>query len=152
MVHGDDKGMVMPPRVAPLQVIIIPIVYKEENRPETIDRCHQIASDLAKVGVRAKVDDRENYTPGWKYNFWEMKGVCVRMEIGPRDMKDCSARLVQRFDAARSDHQWSDLTTTIPQMLDEIHTKMLQNAKTRLDRSLVKVKNQQTHLNHISIT
>lgn len=139
MIHGDDKGMVLPPRCAPIQVIVIPIIYKDESENEMIQRCNLIVDDLAKVGVRAKVDDRENYTPGWKYNDWETKGVCLRMELGPRDMKNQTVRLVQRYSGVKSDHLWSELATTVPSMLEEIHREMLQNARNTLEKSIVKV-------------
>lgn len=139
MVHGDDKGMVMPPRVAPVQVAIIPIIYKEAQTEDLLKRCHTIADQLTEVGIRVKVDDRDNYTAGWKYNDWETKGVCLRMEIGPKDMKAQSARLVRRDTNDKSDHPWNTLPTVIPELLKTIHTSMLAKAKKQLEDSIVKI-------------
>ncbi|XP_055388345.1 LOW QUALITY PROTEIN: uncharacterized protein LOC129616798 [Condylostylus longicornis] len=139
MIHGDDKGMVMPPRCAPVQVVIVPIVYKEACSIEMIERCNKIAESLTEIGVRVKVDDRDNYTPGWKYNDWETKGVCIRMEIGPRDMKSETARLVKRHNGDKSDHRWSELVAVVPTMLEDIHNAMFKKAKDSLDGSITKV-------------
>lgn len=139
MIHGDDKGMVMPPRCSPLHVIIVPIIYKDESAPELLERCELLAKDLTKLGVRVKVDDRDNYTPGWKYNEWEVKGVCIRMEIGPRDMKNETARLVRRDTSDKSDHKWDELASVIPAMLEDMHKSMLHKARTKLESSIVKV-------------
>lgn len=128
----------MPPRCAPLQVVIIPIVYKE-NTDEVLDRCAALVKELKNVGVRTKLDDRENYTPGWKYNHWEMRGVCIRIEIGPRDLKNETARLVRRDTNAKTDHHWSELATAVPAMLEDIHHSMLNKARHNLETSIVKV-------------
>ena len=93
MVHGDDKGLVLPPRIAPVQVVIVLIPYRD---PEVTARqnvmCAEIEATLKAAGVRVKWDDRENYNPGWKYNFWELKGVPMRLEVGPKDVEKRQVR------------------------------------------------------------
>jgi prolyl-tRNA synthetase len=88
MVHGDERGLVMPPRVAPIQAVILPIAAHKEGVAEGAQGIYQA---LLKAGIRAKLDDREGYSAGWKFNEWEMKGVPLRIEIGPRDLKTGSS-------------------------------------------------------------
>ena len=86
MVHGDDKGLVLPPKVAALQVIVIPVPYKDADTQGIFDACVATVATLSDAGIRAEADLRDNYSPGWKYSNWEMKGVPLRIEIGPRDL------------------------------------------------------------------
>merc|ERR1711973_831118 len=89
--HADNNGLVLPPRVACIQVVIVPCGLtnnlKEEDRKALYDECKQYEQQLKEAGVRIKADLRENYSPGWKYNHWELKGVPIRLEVGPRDVK-----------------------------------------------------------------
>ncbi|GIL59364.1 hypothetical protein Vafri_14248 [Volvox africanus] len=87
MTHGDDKGLRLPPRVAPIQAVIIPIVKKEEDRVPVNEAAQRLADAAKAAGIRVKVDADERQTPGWKYNHWEMRGVPVRVEVGPRDVQ-----------------------------------------------------------------
>ena len=87
MVHSDDKGLVLPPRVAPLQVVVIPISYGKDSLVLQQKACANLVAGLEGAGVRVRLDDRENYNPGWKYNFWELKGVPLRIELGPKDFE-----------------------------------------------------------------
>jgi len=139
MVHGDDKGIVLPPKVAQIQVVILPITYNEEEAEAHSKKCDEIKGLLAARGIRCHVDDRRNYTPGWKFNHWEVKGVCIRMELGPRDMKLETVRLVRRDTGERSDVPWSQLTTAIPKLLEDIHLSMFTKAKKKYDESIIKV-------------
>ena len=86
MVHGDDKGLVLPPKVAAVQVIVIPVPYKDADTDGIIKACEATVETLTKSGFRAEADLRENYSPGWKYSNWELKGVPLRIEIGPKDL------------------------------------------------------------------
>ena len=94
-IHGDDNGLILPPAVSPIQFAIVPI-YKDENKKEVLSFAKKVATKLK--GFRVEFDDREDYTPGWKYNEWEMKGVPFRIEVGPRDMKKNQAMFVRRID------------------------------------------------------
>ena len=86
MVHGDDRGLVLPPKVASVQVIVIPVPYKDADTQAIFDACSATVASLSEAGIRAKADSRDNYSPGWKYSHWEMKGVPLRIEIGPKDL------------------------------------------------------------------
>lgn len=86
MVHGDDKGLVLPPKVASVQVIVIPVPYKDADTQGIFDACSATVNTLNEAGIRAESDSRDNYSPGWKYSNWEMKGVPLRIEIGPKDL------------------------------------------------------------------
>lgn len=86
MVHGDDKGLVLPPRVAPVQVVIIHIPSKDFDTKVLVDACRKTAEELRAVDIRVEEDYRDNYSPGWKFSHWELKGVPIRIEIGPRDV------------------------------------------------------------------
>lgn len=87
MAHSDDKGLVCPPKLAPIQVVFIPIGRDDETRAKTIGACEAIASVLRQQGIRVKIDSREKESPGFKYNYWELRGVPARVEIGPRDLE-----------------------------------------------------------------
>lgn len=87
MVHGDDKGLVLPPRIARYQVVIIPVLYKGKNEDLIQAKCKAILEQLKEKGIRVHLDDRDVYTPGWKFNHWELKGVPIRLEMGPKDFE-----------------------------------------------------------------
>jgi prolyl-tRNA synthetase len=98
MTHGDNRGLVLPPKMAPTQVVIIPIANKKANVNETVDK---VAAELKSKGISVEIDDRDNYSPGWKFNEWEMKGVPVRIEIGPRDIENNNAVVFRRDTLAK---------------------------------------------------
>lgn len=139
MVHGDDTGMVMPPKVAPLQVVLIPIVYKNDDVAKLQIYCADIIERLNKINIRAELDDRDNYKPGWKYNHWEIRGVCIRMEIGPRDVNSNTVRLVRRDRHEKVDVANCELEKAIPDMLNDMHEAMLAKARANLQNSIVQV-------------
>ncbi|KAK3182698.1 hypothetical protein Dsin_029984 [Dipteronia sinensis] len=103
MVHGDEKGLVLPPKVAKWQVIVIPVPYRDANTQEIFDACAATVKTLRKAGIRAEVDKRDHYTPGWKYSYWEMKGVPLRVEIGPKDLANNQVRAVRRDNGVKMD-------------------------------------------------
>lgn len=86
MTHGDDKGLVLPPKVASIQVIVIPVPFKDADTSEISEACVAVKSALHEAGIRAKEDLSDKYSPGWKYSKWEMRGVPLRIEIGPKDL------------------------------------------------------------------
>ncbi len=137
MVHGDDKGLVLPPRVAQLQVVVIPtgITAKtsDEMREKLYDEADRIAKELVKVGVKAKADLREGYTPGFKYNDWELKGVPIRLELGPKDLDKAVAVAVRRDTAAKASLALGELNASIPALLETIQADMLAKAKASFD-------------------
>jgi prolyl-tRNA synthetase len=139
MVHGDDTGLVLPPRVAPLQVVIVPIVSKHCPLSTLSSYCDEILKSLEDRDVRCKLDDRDIYNPGWKYAHWEQKGVPIRIEVGPRDLENRQVRMVVRFGGEKIDVNFDDLGPSIIAKLDEVQSKMLSRAKEFRDDHLVKV-------------
>ncbi|CAM9162431.1 unnamed protein product [Chrysoparadoxa australica] len=140
MCHGDNQGLVLPPRVAPLQAVVVPIVSKSCPIDKLRDYMDKVKATLKKVGVRVKVDDRMNYTPGWKYNHWEQKGVPLRLEVGPRDMEKNSVMAVRRYDGVKESIAESELATVIPAMLDSIQQALFDRAKADRDSHLTHVR------------
>ena len=130
MVHGDDNGLVLPPFVAPIQVIIVPVRQQEAGVLET---CSSIAKKLKEKGIRAKVDDDPKKTPGWKFSEYEMKGVPLRIEVGPRDLANGEAVLVRRVDGEKQLAKIETIENEIPNMLTSIHETMYQKAKAFLE-------------------
>jgi len=139
MVHGDDTGLVLPPRIAPLQAVIVPIVSKKMTMADVTPHCKEILQSLLDVGIRAKFDDRDTYNPGWKYNHWEQKGVPVRIEVGPRDIEAKQARMVVRSTGDKTDHATADLAQVVKDRLAFIQTDMLERARAVRDSHLVRV-------------
>ena len=95
MVHGDDKGLIMPPRLAPHQVVIVPIFRTDDEKAKVMEAVNRIRAELAAAEVRVKVDERDE-SPGFKYNDWEMRGVPLRLEVGPKDVEKGTAALARR--------------------------------------------------------
>ena len=96
MVHSDDQGLVLPPKVAQTQVVIIPIIKKDDNEKEIIDQAKKVADELKQAGVRVQLDDRPNYNPGFKFNHWELRGVPIRLELGNKDFAAQEMRMCKR--------------------------------------------------------
>ena len=126
MVHGDKSGLILPPRLAPYQVVVVPIWRKEAEKSAVLEQVTRIQSML-KGKVRVKVDSSEN-TPGWKFNEWEMRGVPVRLEIGPRDVQNNSVMLVRRDNRAKESVSVDALETRLPLLLDEVQKALFQRA------------------------
>lgn len=136
MVHGDDKGLVLPPRVANVQVILIPAgAPKGDEKQGIVDRINELADKLRKAGIRAKTDLRTHQKPGWKYNHWEQKGVPIRLEVGPKDFQSGGCVLVRRDNAQKvffKDASANDFTSQVSDVLEDIHTCMFNKAKAEL--------------------
>jgi prolyl-tRNA synthetase len=131
MTHGDDKGLVMPPRLAPYQVVIVPIYRQEEEKTAVNEAVERIVATLKGAHIRIKVDDRDNLSPGYKFNDWELRGVPVRIEIGPRDVANNSAALARRDQPGREGKQFvsqDGLAERVTALLEEIHQAMLDKA------------------------
>lgn len=139
MVHGDDMGLVLPPRIAPLQVVIVPIVSKKCTIEDVSPYCEDILKNLVDTGIRAKFDDRTMYNPGWKYNHWEQKGVPIRIEVGPRDIEQKQARVVVRFNNEKFDVGTDVLASTVKGRLETIQSDMFEKAKESRDNHLVRI-------------
>ncbi|CAN6452684.1 unnamed protein product [Victoria cruziana] len=137
MVHGDDKGLVVPPKVASLQVIVIPVPYKDADTQGILDACSETVTALRAAGFCAEADIRDNYSPGWKYSDWEMKGVPLRIEIGPRDLANNQVRTVRRDTSAKKDIPRHKLVEDVRTILDDIQQSMYQTAKQKRDACIV---------------
>lgn len=124
MVHGDDNGLVLPPKVAPIQVVIIPVAQKV---PGVLDKAREYKEMLKKAGIRVKLDDSD-HTPGWKYAEYEMKGVPVRLEVGPRDIENKVVVLAKRNTGEKKTVNESDILSTVTSLFNEIHKEMYQKA------------------------
>lgn len=140
MVHGDDKGLVLPPRVAPIQVVVVPIPFKNQDEVEEIfAKADEIVAKLTDAGVRIEADKRRVYTPGWKYNHWELKGVPLRFEVGPKDIAKKQVRVVRRDNGAKEDIPEAELATRIPALLEQIQQDMLERATAERDSHIREV-------------
>ena len=137
MVHGDDNGLVLPPEVAPIQVVIVPIRQQAEG---ILEKCDEIARKLRSVGIRVKVDVSE-HTPGWKFAEWEMKGVPLRLELGPRDLAEGKVALSKRYNGEKLVGAIEDVEAEIPALLKAIQEEMYQKALAFLQTKIVDVEN-----------
>src|SRR6185436_25222 len=127
MTHGDDNGLILPPRVAPHQVVIVPI--PRGNWQETVlPRAKEIQADLMRHGVRVMLDARDEYTPGWKFAEWELRGVPLRLEIGPKDIEKSQVMLARRDTREKLPTPMDGLTATVVRLLDEIQKALYDRA------------------------
>ncbi|KAI8911957.1 hypothetical protein DFJ77DRAFT_83785 [Powellomyces hirtus] len=143
MIHGDDKGLVLPPRVASIQAVVIPVGITakttQEERKALAAKAEELVKILHKGGIRAKSDTRDNYTPGWKYNHWELKGVPVRLEIGPKDLANNSTRAVVRHNGTSQNISLATLVPDLTTLLDTIQSSMFAKAKQQRDAQTVRL-------------
>ena len=140
MAHGDDKGLVLPPKVAPMQVVIIPIYKNENDKENVITKVNEIANSLELRNIRIHIDSREELTPGYKFNDWELKGVPLRIEIGPKDIENQSMVLAKRYNLEKM-KMGLDEVEKIVTILDEIQTEMLKKAKTEAAGNTIDIEN-----------
>lgn len=127
-IHGDDKGLVLPPSVAPLMAVIIPIYFKGSDE-KVKEKALSVKKLLESRCISSKVDDREQHTPGWKYNYWELKGVPIRIEIGPRDIEKKQAILVRRDTGEKITVKESELVEKIFTLSKEIQANLIKRAE-----------------------
>jgi prolyl-tRNA synthetase len=127
MTHGDDKGLLMPPRIAPIQVVIVPIFRKDEEKVRVLEAAQKLQTALD--AFRVEIDAREGLTPGFKYNDWEMRGVPIRVEIGPRDIDKGTVVLVRRDTGAKEFVPMAELAAKVKETLDSIHDTLYARAK-----------------------
>jgi prolyl-tRNA synthetase len=139
MLHGDDKGLIIPPGIAPIQIVIVPIYYKEEKNDAVSAKCRQMFESLTKSGFAVHLDLREQYTPGWKFNEWELKGVPLRMEIGPRDIEGRQVTLVRRDNSQKVAVEEQNVVAKISETLENIQTQLATAAKSTMNRFISQV-------------
>jgi prolyl-tRNA synthetase len=128
LVHGDEKGLRLPPRLAPIQAVIVPIGKSDEEKAMVSEASHRVAADLRAAGIRVHLDDRDQYTPGFKYNEWELKGVPLRLEIGPRDVKDNATMAARRDAPGKTKLSLDGLAAEVTKLLDAIQDGLYQQA------------------------
>ena len=124
MVHGDDRGLVLPPKIAPIQVVILPIAM---HKAGVLEKADELFASLKAAGLRVKVDDSDQ-SAGWKFNQWEMKGVPLRLEVGPKDIENNQVVLVRRDNHEKLFVSMDNLADTVNDLLDTVHTSMLNRA------------------------
>ena len=139
MTHGDDKGLVLPPKIAPIQVVIIPIYYSDDEKDNVLQKATQIKDSLSKINLRVHLDDREQLTPGFKFNDWVMKGIPIRIEIGPKDIAKNQVVLVRRHNQAKTSIDMDSSSEKISSELKNIQKEMFDAAKKILDERVVRV-------------
>lgn len=132
MVHGDDRGLVLPPKIAPTQVVLIPI-GPAKTREQVLEKTDELYAALKAAGIRVKVDDNPDQSPGWKFNEYEMRGVPLRIEFGPRDMEKGQAILARRVDGEKKAIPLDNLVEMVEKELDVVQTLMYKLAKERMD-------------------
>ena len=129
MVHSDDEGLVVPPKLAPIQVVLVPIYRKDEERTVVLDELDRIAAELKKVGVRIKVDDRDTHKPGFKFAEWEQKGVPIRLALGPRDLQNGSIELARRDTKTKEILPSDGIVEVIQEKLITMQQDLFERAK-----------------------
>ena len=133
MAHGDGRGLVIPPVVAPVQVVIVPIAVKKAG---VLEKCAEVKAALEKAGVRVVLDDTDN-SPGWKFNEWEMKGVPLRIELGPRDIEAGKALIFRRDTLGKTEYSLDGIEQSVKELLDTVQKEMLESARARRDGRIV---------------
>lgn len=136
MTHGDNRGLILPPGIAPTQVVIVPIASHKEG---VLDKANELYDSL-KDNFRVELDDRENYSPGWKFNEWEMKGAPIRIEIGPRDIENNQAMLFRRDELEKEAVSLDNLEEAVGKLLKDINNNLLYKAKKMRDEKTYTVK------------
>ncbi|XP_030303643.1 bifunctional glutamate/proline--tRNA ligase isoform X3 [Calypte anna] len=145
MIHGDNMGLVLPPRVACVQVVIIPCgitnTLSEEDKDALLKKCNEYHKRLLSVNIRVRADLRDNYSPGWKFNHWELKGVPVRVEVGPRDMKSQQFVAVRRDTGQKVTFSEHEAESRLKQILEEIQANLYSRASEDLKSHMVVANN-----------
>ena len=128
MTHSDDKGLVLPPNLAPLQVVIVPIYKGDGQKNEVLNHAKKLYEDLNAAGIRVKLDDRDTHTPGYKFNDYELKGVPIRLGIGPKDIEKGTVELARRDNLTKSFIPQDDLASHVKNLLSEIQSNLFDRA------------------------
>lgn len=136
MAHSDDDGLVLPPKIAPIQVVIVPIYKGEEQKAKIDEHAHRLIHELKAMGITVKYDDNDNTRPGWKFAEYEMKGVPVRITLGARDLENNLVELARRDTKEKSAVSLDGLSTMVKQLLDDIQQQMYNKAKKYRDEHI----------------
>ncbi len=141
MVHGDDQGLIIPPKVAPIQIIIIPIYYNNDEKALVIEKANEVKSILS--SFRVEIDHREEFTAGYKFNDWELKGVPLRIEIGPRDINNREVIIVRRDNKVKYKVKEEDITKIVEELIYDIQSSLYNKARDFLINNTYIVKDYQ---------
>jgi prolyl-tRNA synthetase len=136
-IHGDDKGLVLPPKIAPIPVVLVPILFKGKEQP-VLKKCKELMKKLKKFNTHF---DDSDYTAGWKFNQWEMKGIPIRIEVGPKDVEKKQVTLVRRDNGKKIQVKESEITKTIESTLEEIQKNLYNKSKKLTLDNTIEVKN-----------
>ena len=138
MTHGDDAGLILPPKLAPHQVVIVPISRRndDEATARVTAEAQRLATSLAEVGVRVKVDEREGMSPGWKFNEWERKGVPLRIELGPKDLEAGTVLLADRLSGEKDTVAIDQVASRVPDLLEAFHERLFERARVFRDEHI----------------
>ncbi|EUR69281.1 prolyl-tRNA synthetase [Plasmodium falciparum UGT5.1] len=139
MTHGDDKGLVLPPNVSKYKVVIVPIFYKTTDENAIHSYCKDIEKILKNAQINCVYDDRASYSPGYKFNHWELRGIPIRIEVGPKDLQNNSCVIVRRDNNEKCNVKKESVLLETQQMLVDIHKNLFLKAKKKLDDSIVQV-------------
>ncbi|NBV10777.1 MAG: proline--tRNA ligase [Chitinophagia bacterium] len=139
MTHSDDEGLVLPPRIAPLQVVIVPIYKGEEQKALLDEKVHAMVASFKAAGIRVKYDDTDNQRPGWKFAEYELKGVPVRIAVGPRDLENNQVEIARRDTKEKTTVSMDGITQTVSQLLLDIQSNLFNRAKKYRDEHITKV-------------
>jgi prolyl-tRNA synthetase len=142
MGHGDEKGLILPPKIAPTQVVIVPIYKTEDDKNRVIERCRSIVAELKNSGIRVHLDDRDQHTPGFKFNYWEQKGVPVRLNIGPKDVDKNVVEVARRDTGEKTrDVSQENIGNTINELLVKVQQAIFDRALALRKDNTVSVSN-----------
>ncbi len=131
MTHSDDDGLVLPPKLAPVQVVIVPIWKNDEQKAAVTEYGDKLLQELKSAGIRVRFDDRDNYKPGWKFNQYEVEGVPVRITIGPRDVENNKAEVARRDTKTKELSERTEILAKVTNLLEEIQSNLFETAKSR---------------------
>jgi prolyl-tRNA synthetase len=150
MAHSDDRGLVLPPKLAPIQVVIVPIFKSEEELEEIRKKALEIVDQLYDIGISVKFDDRDTYKPGWKFNHWEVKGVPVRLEVGTKDIEKNEVRVVRRLDNNKYQLKLDGIADSLKQEMLDIQKSMYDKALKERDDRIKKCGDWETFLTELN--
>ncbi|HYH28534.1 MAG TPA: His/Gly/Thr/Pro-type tRNA ligase C-terminal domain-containing protein, partial [Actinomycetota bacterium] len=129
MAHGDDAGLRLPPAVAPIQLVVVPIARSDEERARVLEAASKIVGDLVTRGLRCKIDDREGQRPGFKFAEWELRGVPLRVELGPRDLDAGRATVARRDTGDKDTIPLGSISQEVPTLLEDIQSALLEDGR-----------------------
>ncbi|MFN2594113.1 MAG: proline--tRNA ligase, partial [Actinomycetota bacterium] len=129
MTHGDDRGLRLPPALAPVQVVIVPIYRTDDEQTQVVDAARKLHESLVAIGVRSKVDDRDQHRPGFKFSEWELKGVPIRIELGPRDLAAGRVVIAERTSEGKNELALDEVATSMPDLLRGVQDALLEDAR-----------------------